>query len=96
MAGRDGTGPLGEGALTGRGLGFCGTRLARGRRAGYGIGYGPGRSRGRIRGGARGFGFGRNLVYDEFDDRSVKEILTEEKEILEDRLNNITDQLEDL
>jgi hypothetical protein len=36
MPGRDGTGPLGKGPMTGRGAGFCGA----GRRAGGGFGRG--------------------------------------------------------
>jgi len=42
MPGQDGTGPLGQGALTGRGLGPCGRGLARGR--GFGRGFGLARA----------------------------------------------------
>jgi len=45
MPRRDGTGPLGQGALTGRGFGPCGARtgaswLGRGRGIGRGLGFG--------------------------------------------------------
>jgi hypothetical protein len=57
----DGSGPLGEGPMTGGGFGYCGTR----RRPGYGLrgralygGFGPSRGPGfgRGRGLSRGFG----------------------------------------
>lgn len=41
----DGTGPRGEGPLTGRGLGPCNTDMQRGE-SGYGMGAGFGRGRG--------------------------------------------------
>ncbi|MBN1688571.1 MAG: DUF5320 domain-containing protein [Candidatus Omnitrophica bacterium] len=54
MPGGDGTGPLGEGPMTGGGFGYCG----QGGR-GYGRGYGMGRGFGRgFRFGQRRFGFG--------------------------------------
>ena len=40
MPGRDGTGPLGLGPRTGRGMGPCGRGLGRGFRGGFGRGYG--------------------------------------------------------
>ncbi len=39
MPRRDGTGPLGQGALTGRGFGFCSTKKAE-REGAYGFGAG--------------------------------------------------------
>jgi len=59
MPGGDGTGPLGLGSMTGRGLGYC---------AGYSMpGYTvfPGRGRGMGRGWGRGFGrgFRRGMSY---------------------------------
>ncbi len=45
MPGRDGTGPMGRGPMTGRGLGRCGAGLGRGRglglgrRNGFGFGF---------------------------------------------------------
>jgi hypothetical protein len=40
----DGTGPRGQGPITGRGLGPCGGGYGRGRGMGYGRGYGLGLS----------------------------------------------------
>ena len=46
MPGRDGTGPMGRGAIDGRGLGVCnGAELS-----GYGAGFGRGRGRGLVKG----------------------------------------------
>lgn len=53
MPGFDGTGPLGQGAVTGGGFGYCGT----GRRPGYGLG-GRGLGRGRRLGRGMGPGYG--------------------------------------
>lgn len=50
MPGFDGTGPLGQGPRTGRGLGYCAPGL------GFGRGYGLGRGRG------LGRGLGRELA----------------------------------
>jgi hypothetical protein len=52
MPGRDGTGPLGQGAMTGGGRGWC---------SGGGAGRGPGRGLGRGAGGGRGPGRGRGF-----------------------------------
>ena len=56
MPGFDGTGPLGQGAMTGGGFGYCGS----GRRPGYGLG-GRGRGRGPSRGMALGYGYRRPI-----------------------------------
>ncbi len=52
MPGFNGTGPLGQGPLTGRGLGPCGGGMAYGRTGWFGRGFGYGRGFG------RGFGYG--------------------------------------
>lgn len=96
MAGRDRTGPQGAGPMTGRGLGLCnpnneGTVVGLGRGAGLGRGYGRGVGLGR-----GGRGRGRGLGFYQADTRTQKEILTEEKQILEDRLNLVNDNLEEL
>lgn len=55
MPGGDGTGPMGMGAMTGRGLGYCagyaqpGFATGPGRGFGYGFGFGGGRGWGRGR-----------------------------------------------
>lgn len=84
MPGRDGTGPMGQGAMTGRGFGFC----AAGNAFGYGAGLG-------LRFGCRR-GFGRNLMPAPMKTKTQKELLTEQKELLENRLDIINKQLENL
>lgn len=88
MPRRDGTGPLGRGALTGRGLGVCNVSNAIKRGAGLGLelGFGLGR-----RGGFRG-----NIGLNQANTKTPKELLTKQKELLEDKLNLITKQLENL
>jgi len=62
MPGFDGTGPMGAGALTGGGRGFCNPAgAAYGPRYGGGFGYGRGLGRGRGRGFRRGFGPGLGM-----------------------------------
>ena len=56
MPGFDGTGPLGQGAMTGGGFGYCGS----GRRPGYGLG-GLGRGRRLGRGLGPGYGYWRAM-----------------------------------
>lgn len=78
MPGRDGTGPLGQGAMTGRGLGVC---VGEGRAVyGRGLGLGCG----------RGFNCRRAItpVYTD-----SKETLAEQKAVLEARLDAINKQL---
>ncbi|HNS81355.1 MAG TPA: DUF5320 family protein, partial [Kiritimatiellia bacterium] len=64
MPGGDRTGPLGQGARTGRGLGACGGGQSRadvpaaGQGRGMGRGIGGGRGGGRLGGGGRGQGVG--------------------------------------
>ncbi|MDX9888584.1 MAG: DUF5320 domain-containing protein [Anaerovoracaceae bacterium] len=88
MAGRDGTGPMGQGPLTGRGMGICtGARQSRlpfGR--GCGMGFG-GRGRAGAGFGSRfsGLGFGS----------TDKEVLSEERELLKQRMEQIDRELED-
>ena len=57
MPGMDGTGPAGAGALSGRGLGFCGSA----RPADFGLGLGRGFGGGRGMGRGPGRGLGRRL-----------------------------------
>ncbi|KPK14759.1 MAG: hypothetical protein AMK69_28235 [Nitrospira bacterium SG8_3] len=58
MPGFDGTGPLGQGAMTGGGFGYCGS----GRRPGYGLGgRGLGRGRRLSRGMGPGYGYRRPI-----------------------------------
>jgi hypothetical protein len=92
MPGRDGTGPIGAGPMTGRGLGFCtGADAAR-----YGTGRGLGLGLGLAC--RRGFGrwFSRDLAIDEAIPKTQKELLQNQKAILEKRLEAIDKQLENL
>ena len=77
MPNRDGTGPSGQGPLTGRGLGPCGC----GMRRGFGRGYG------------RGFGFRRQVALTKEEEKKIleaelKEIETE-KQTIEKRLKEM-------
>lgn len=92
MPGRDGTGPMGQGAVTGRGMGACNDT---GVTYGYGRGLGAGIGRGIARGARLGLGLGlgygcRRLMNRQnavVDDRVA---LTEEKAFLQRRLDAIT------
>lgn len=96
----DGTGPMGMGPLTGRGLGYC-AGYARPGFFGFGYGMGRGRGRGfRPMGFAAGYpGYGRyyrnsppvtDFAYDEVADLKYRE------EILESQLNEIKQRLQNL
>jgi uncharacterized protein DUF5320 len=96
MPRRDGTGPMGQGAITGRGLGFC-TRVNVGR---YGVrSFGRGYKRGLGLGMGLGFacrrGFGR-YFRGQFSGLTDKEGLAEQKELLQNRLDIISEQLDNL
>ena len=88
----DGTGPLGYGPMTGRGLGPCGRGL--GWRRGYGYGYGYGR------------GYGRQWAeypvnsYPYYNQPLSKEeeknLLDDQKKALENDLKNIQNRLKEL
>ncbi|MCD4713467.1 MAG: DUF5320 domain-containing protein [Clostridiales bacterium] len=96
MPRRDGTGPMGQGAMTGRGLGNCNdgeimnSDFGMGRRFGRGMGCSNGRRFNRAKGMGIGFGFGyRNAGMD-------REYLTEQKSMLQKTLDAIEKQLENL
>ena len=79
MPGYDGTGPLGQGPMTGRGLGPCGRGLVF--RRGFGRGYG------------RGFGFRNQITLTKEEEKKIlkaelEEMDLEKKEI-EKRLKEI-------
>ncbi|SKC81168.1 DUF5320 domain-containing protein [Maledivibacter halophilus] len=86
MPRNDGTGPLGNGPMTGRGLGLCNDGKA--------FGFGLGR-RGRGLGCRRGFGrgFGRFFYDINQNPQNQKAILEKQKEILELELKDINDTL---
>ncbi|MFZ7131227.1 MAG: DUF5320 domain-containing protein [Eubacteriales bacterium] len=90
MPRRDGTGPMGAGSRTGRGLGICTVANVAKFGAFLGAGLGLGCRRG------FGFGFGGNDMIDEATPKTQKELLQVQKELLKDRLQNIDKQLENL
>ena len=80
MPRRDGTGPLGQGAMTGKGLGICNSaNSAYGR--GLGLGFGLGR------------GYNCRRVVNTAVNLNNQDILTEQKAVLEARLEEINNQL---
>ena len=92
MPRRDGTGPMGAGAMTGRGLGICtGANAVK-----YGVGLGMGLGLGLAcrRGFGRGFGTGFSV--NQISSKTQKELLNEQKTMLQDRLESIDKQLENL
>ncbi|BBB31831.1 conserved hypothetical protein [Thermotomaculum hydrothermale] len=80
----DGTGPLGQGPMTGRGLGYCAGNNAPGRFGGFGRGFGYGRGWGR----GFGRGFGRGWGYRWYGNAPV-----DEKTALENRLRFLEEEL---
>lgn len=89
MPRRDGNGPMGQGAMTGRGLGNCNdgeimnSGFGTGRRFGRGNGCSNGRGFNRAKG--KGMGMGMDREY-----------LTEQKSMLQKTLDAIEKQLENL
>jgi len=92
MPGRDGTGPMGAGSMTGRGLGICtgATTVKYGAGLGMGLGLGLACRRG------FSFGFGRGFVFNQTSPKTQKELLYEQKTMLQNRLEVIEKQLENL
>ena len=82
MPGRDGTGPLGQGALTGGGFGFCGTKT------GVGRGFGMGR---RI-----GGGFGCRMGNVSSVGANNVSVLKAQAEAVESHLNALKAQIQSL
>jgi hypothetical protein len=96
MSRRDGTGPMGAGSMTGRGLGLC--TGADAVKYGAGIGMGLGRGHACRRGFGRGFsrGFGRGFAFNQTSSKTQKELMNEQKTMLQNRLEVIDKQLENL
>ncbi|MGJ4851597.1 DUF5320 domain-containing protein [Bacillota bacterium Meth-B3] len=90
MPGRDGTGPVGAGLMTGRGFGVCS-----GGAPGYGAGRGAGLGLGRRGGRGCGRGFGGYVPSDRYGSLTRKEALSEHKKLLEDRLDFVNKQLDE-
>lgn len=92
MPRRDGTGPMGAGSMTGRGLGFCtGANAVK-----YGAGPGMRLGLGLARRCGFGRGFGRGFAVNQTSSKTQKELLNEQKTMLKDQLEAIDKQLEDL
>ena len=91
MPRRDGTGPQGQGSMTGRMMGVCKTSNDVDFKPGFGMGAGMKSGFGCKRGfRGCGFGMGRQL-----DEASGKEMLGREKEMLEERLSQIKKEIEE-
>ena len=86
MPGKDGTGPTGNGPMTGRALGLC-TDTEESKRGFF---------RGRGLGLGRGRGFGRRFATGQASPEKQKSLLQDQKAVLQDRLKAIDKQLEDL
>lgn len=85
MPGRDGTGPIGTGEMTGRGLGACNMAKA----VNYGAGFGLYCRRG------LGRGFGRLATVGQTA-KTQKELLQKQKTLLQNKIEIINNQLENL
>lgn len=82
MARRDGTGPMGQGPMTGRGMGPC----AETRNDGAGLRRGRG----------RGMGMGRGFSPNQNTSKTQKELLQDQKDALKNQLKSIDEKLEGL
>ena len=92
MPRRDGTGPMGTGSMTGRGLGLCtGANTVK-----YGAGLGMGLGLGLACRRGFGRGFGRGFAVNQNSSKTQKELLQEQKGLLKNRLDVIDKQLENL
>jgi hypothetical protein len=96
MPRRDGTGPMGVGSMTGRGLGLCTGANAVKYGAGIGMGLGLGLACRRGFGRSFGRGFGRGFAINQTSSKTQKELLNEQKAMLQDRLEVIDKQLDNL
>jgi hypothetical protein len=91
MPGRDGSGPHGAGAGTGRGYGPCVGAAKYG--AGIGLGLGLGLA---CRHGFRRGGFGRGFFGNQDSSLTKKELLEQQRNALQSRLEEIDRQLHNL
>lgn len=92
MAALNGTGPMGEGPMTGRGLGYCNDNNKE--TLGYGRGMGQGFF---CRGGGRGRGYGRGYVnYQNASNPGTSDldILRKQKDFLDKRIEELEKSIE--
>ncbi len=97
MPGRDGTGPVGNGPMTGRGAGFCVAGNVNrsnysGKCLGLGFGFGYGLGCGRGRGGR----FGATGAYGWRRWLGVNPALVEDKELLKRRADMLQAELDEI
>ena len=106
----DGTGPMGAGAMTGRGLGSCNSANVAEERADttrvYGMGRMRGCGRGFARGAGRGMGLGRGRGMgmrfasgnrtSQANPESRKDMLQRQENILQEQLSMVNERLENL
>lgn len=92
MPRRDGTGPMGAGSMTGRGLGSC--TGANAVKYGAGLGLGVGLRLAYRRGFGRGFG--RGIAVNQTSSKTQKELLQGQRNVLKSRLEAVDKQLENL
>ena len=92
MPRRDGTGPIGFGQRTGKGLGFCTDSNAVNHKSVFGMRLGCGFARG------FGFagGFGRNFALNKNFGRANKELLQRQKDSLQNQIEAVDKQFENL
>ena len=96
MPGFNRTGPMGNGPMTGRGMGSCTGARYNGTFCGRGMGrnanFGPAFGRG------RGFGFNQNTNYDVRSNtpEEDKQFLQEQKDFFQNQVSDIDKQLEEL
>lgn len=104
MPGRDNTGPMGNGPMSGRGMGNCnrpatdqGTNQQQGRGLGRGqgrgLGQGGGQGRGLGQGAGQGRGLGRQNLTSSVDE---KKQLQQQAENLQAELNSIKNRLSEM
>lgn len=86
MPRRDGTGPMGAGPISGRGLGLC--KYADDVESGEKLSSGLGSACRR--------GFGRGFAANQRSFKTQKELLMEQRNVLKNRLDIINKQLENL
>lgn len=83
----DGTGPMGTGKMMGRGIGLCNNGEAF---VGRGVNCRSGRRH------CSGQGLGRGLALNRSSNKTQKDLLQDEKNLLQNRINVIDKQLKDL
>ncbi|HOV13322.1 MAG TPA: DUF5320 domain-containing protein [Spirochaetota bacterium] len=85
MAGLNGTGPMGEGSMTGRGLGYCNDN----NKETFGLGRGVGRAF-FCRGGGRGRSYGRGFNNNQNSSNANDlEFLKKQKKFLDERIEEL-------